>query len=227
MRFRKCCFPINSRGCGEGRKKKKERKGAARLSQYSISIDELKRSIARSYRCYLKKFNWRGEEKSVESFDTWRGSIACFGKYFALDRWPGTTPHAPFQRFLPALPRYLARGNDESSDFRRVEYFCSAIRSALALSCVGVTLGAAIRGRESRKYAPRKKIILVSNFPFSPRFSGGIISRARYREEFLLQRYRYWSGCKVGDGIVGRSIENRGEGPVKLSSPIMNAIERK
>lgn len=126
-------------------------------------------------RFYLKKiwFARRGEEKSVESFDTWRGLIACSGKYFALNRWPGTTRHAPFQRFLPASPRYLARGNDESADFSASGIFLP--RDTLGARVIVRGRNASITGaRESRKYAPRKKKILVSNFlRFSSEWSTG------------------------------------------------------
>ena len=117
-------------------------------------------------RFYLKKiwFARRGEEKSVESFDTWRGLIACSGKYFALNRWPGTTRHAPFQRFLPASPRYLARGNDESADFSASGIFLP--RDTLGARVIVRGRNASITGaRESRKYAPRKKEDTRFQFP--------------------------------------------------------------
>lgn len=141
IRFRKCCFPINCRGRDRQRATKKREKNG------NILFPSMSQAIDRALLSILPKKNLIGGKKAWNRFDTWRGLIARFGKYFALNRWPGTTPHAPFQRFLPALPRYLARGNDESSDFRRVEYFCSAIRSALADYRAWAWRLPAIRGR--------------------------------------------------------------------------------
>lgn len=121
----------------------------------SYAID---RAALLSIRFYLKKkFNWRGKKRGIVRCLAWLWQIFC------IEQMTRDDPHAPFQRFLPALPRYLWLVERQKFRFSASGIFLS--RDTLALSCVGVTLARDKAQRISRKYASTRK---ETRFPLYP-----------------------------------------------------------
>lgn len=109
-----------------------------------------------SIRFYSKSFSGKKEKKKKKNTsDCSRDSRADSRVAFANILHRGDDPRRP-RRTVPTISSRFAsvsaNRRQKSSDFRPVEYFCTAIHSTLTLSCVGVTPVRDNTSRIGRKY---------------------------------------------------------------------------